>query len=257
MSEHAPEHGGQHGREVKHAGLTRQQWYIVGGIALVGVAYLLYKRHQASTAAAATTTAAGSSSNLGAGTGTCPDGSSVDCGGLCADGSTPVGCDQSGQLSTLQTELGNLQSSLAQGGGGGGGVTTVPVTSTPPATTPPAPNTPAPAAGGSPAPSGGGSWSYPAPTGLRASSVAKNGYYLNWNPVTGPQGQKPSSYTIATYDSKGQRVNQHTTVGPNTQTAEYGPGGKGLPKGTYHSNVWANGGPKAPPHATVQVTLTG
>ena len=100
-------------------------------------------------------------------------------------------------------------------------------------------------------------WAYPAPSGLQAYDVAAKGVRLSWNAVTGPSGQHPNSYTVATYDSKGRLVNQHDTTAGNTNTAEYGRGGKGLPKGVYHTNVWANGGPVAPPHATVQYTLKG
>jgi len=100
-----------------------------------------------------------------------------------------------------------------------------------------------------------GGWFYPAPAGLRASAVSDSGYSLNWNAVTGPTGQHPNSYTVATYDSKNKLVDQFVTGAGNTATKEYGKGGKGLPKGTYHSNVWANGGPTAPPHSTVQVAL--
>jgi len=124
-----------------------------------------------------------------------------------------------------------------------------------PATTTPVPAPPATPSGGSTA--ANAKWSYPAPGGLRVSSVAAKGYYLNWNPVKGPNGQTPSSYTVATYNAKGTPVNQHTTSPGSTQTAEYGQGGGGLPAGTYHTNVWANGGPQAPPHATVTVTLKG
>jgi hypothetical protein len=102
-----------------------------------------------------------------------------------------------------------------------------------------------------------GAWSYPAPTGLQVYDQAKTGVRLSWNAVTGPSGQHPNSYTVATYNAKGQLVDQFDTTAGNTNTAEYGKGGKGLPKGTYHSNVWGNGGPVAPPHATVQYTLTG
>jgi len=100
-------------------------------------------------------------------------------------------------------------------------------------------------------------WTYPAPTGLQAYDVAAKGVRLSWNAVTGPKGQHPNSYTVATYDSKNKLVDQFQTTAGNTNTAEYGKGGKGLPKGTYHSNVWANGGPIAPPHASVQFTLKG
>lgn len=100
-------------------------------------------------------------------------------------------------------------------------------------------------------------WTYPAPSGLQAYDTAGKGTRLSWNAVTGPSGQHPNSYTVATYNSSGKLVDQFTTTAGNTNTAEYGKGGKGLPKGTYHSNVWANGGPVAPPHASVQFTLKG
>jgi len=102
-----------------------------------------------------------------------------------------------------------------------------------------------------------GGWSYPAPTGLQAYDTAARGTRISWNAVTGPAGQHPNAYTVATYDSKGKLVDQFNTTAGNTNTAEYGKGGKGLPKGTYHTNVWANGGPVAPPHASVQYTLKG
>ena len=99
------------------------------------------------------------------------------------------------------------------------------------------------------------SWFYPAPSNLKASAISDSGYSLNWNAVTGPTGQHPNSYTVATYDSKNKQVDQFIVGAGNTATKEYGKGGKGLPKGTYHSNVWANGGPVAPPHSTVQVQV--
>jgi len=136
-----------------------------------------------------------------------------------------------------------------------------------------APLAPAPTAGGTagtptnPAPTGTSTqpkptttlnqWAYPAPSGLQAYDTAARGTRLSWNAVTGPAGQHPNSYTVATYDSKGKLVDQFTTTAGNTNTAEYGKGGKGLPKGTYHTNIWANGGPVAPPHASVQYTLKG
>lgn len=98
-------------------------------------------------------------------------------------------------------------------------------------------------------------WSYPAPKSLTAYSVAAKGYRIRWTAVRGPGGQVPSTYTVATYSSAGALVDQFTT--PSTDTAEYGKGGGGLPKGTYHTNVWANGSPQAPAHATVPVTLKG
>ena len=87
-----------------------------------------------------------------------------------------------------------------------------------------------------------------APHGLAASDVSSTGYTLHWSAVTGAKG-----YTVATYSAKGAEVDQFDVSG--TSTKEYGKGGGGLPKGTYHTNVWANGGAKPPPHATVTVTL--
>lgn len=98
-------------------------------------------------------------------------------------------------------------------------------------------------------------WSYPAPKGLAAYDVAAKGYRIRWTAVRGPGGQVPATYTVATYSSAGKLVDQFTT--PSTDTAEYGKGGGGLAKGAYHTNVWANGGPQPPPHATVSVTLKG
>lgn len=114
----------------------------------------------------------------------------------------------------------------------------------------PAPGTPTP--GSTPINKGG--WRYPAPTGLAASNVSDSGYQLTWQPVQGPNGQKPSTYTVATYQTNGVKVDQF--VSGSTTTKEYGAGGKGLHPGwTYRTDVWANGGPLAPPHASVTVTI--
>lgn len=126
-------------------------------------------------------------------------------------------------------------------------------------TGPGVPTNPSPVDPGQPKPTTTlpGSWHYPAPTGLKTVYVASKGVRLAWNAVTGPSGQHPNSYQVATYNSKGKLVNEHGTVSGNTSTDEYGPGGRGLPKGTYHTQVWAQGGPVAPPGATVQYTLKG
>lgn len=95
---------------------------------------------------------------------------------------------------------------------------------------------------------------YPAPAGLSAYSVSSTGYRIKWNAVTGPHGEKPTGYTVATYQMNGVQVDQFTTSG--TDTSEYGSGGGGLHPGwQYRTNVWANGGQSAPPHASVTVSL--
>jgi hypothetical protein len=120
----------------------------------------------------------------------------------------------------------------------------------------PSPVSPAPSSQPKPTTTIAG-WAYPAPSGLQAYDTAARGTRLSWNAVTGPSGQHPNSYTVATYNASGKLVDQFTTTAGNTNTAEYGKGGKGLPKGTYHTSVWANGGPIAPPHATASYTLKG
>jgi PASTA domain len=74
----------------------RSPWVWIGllGVALVGGAYLIYRRNQASTAAAATTTP------------------------------TTDQTDLQGEIATLQSEIADLQSSAAQGTGTGTGTTT-------------------------------------------------------------------------------------------------------------------------------------
>lgn len=95
---------------------------------------------------------------------------------------------------------------------------------------------------------------YPAPGGLSAYDVSSTGYRIKWSPVTGPSGEKPTGYTVATYQMNGVQVDQFTAG--STDTSEYGAGGKGLHPGwQYRTNVWANGGQQAPPHASVTVTL--
>jgi hypothetical protein len=120
-------------------------------------------------------------------------------------------------------------------------------------TTPGAPPGPTTTTPGS---SSGGSknWSYPAPKGLTATNVSDSGFGLTWQPVTGPQGQHPSTYTVATYQMNGVKVDQF--VSGSTTTKQYGPGGKGLHPGwQYRTDVWANGGPTAPAHASTVTTV--
>ncbi len=145
----------------------------------------------------------------------------------------------------------NTASGTSGSTGGDGGVATTPsgtATATPGA--PAGPTVPAP--GGPLAPKKG--WHYPAPSGLGISNVSDTGFQVSWNPVTGPQGQKPSTYTVQTWQQNGVKVDQQVTGA--TTAKVYGAGGKGLHPGwSYRTDVWANGGPEAPPHASAAVTL--
>lgn len=130
------------------------------------------------------------------------------------------------------------------------GTTTPSGTST---TTPGAPAGPTTPTTGAAAPKSS-SYQFPAPSGLQASNLTDTGFRLQWNAVKGPAGQTPTGYTVQTYQGN-TKVDQFSTQAGNTNTAEYGSGGKGLkPATTYVVNVWANGGPVAPPHSSISVT---
>src|SRR6266568_6088222 len=225
-------------------GLPRTQFFLIAGIgAGLIITFVIWRKKKSSSPAAAPSA------------GGCPDGSAPDASGNCPQ----TGTDLAGELATLQTEIADLQGNQGGGGSGGGfgggtgtGTGGGSAGSGSSAGTGTAGGTSG-AAGSTPGTSGG-SWHYPAPSGLHSHDVSSTGYQVSWNPVTGPSGQKPATYTVATYDSKGAEVDQFSSGA--TTTREYGRGGKGLPKGTYHTNVWANGGPQAPPHSTVYVTLT-
>jgi hypothetical protein len=149
-------------------------------------------------------------------------------GDTSGDGSAAGSVDTSGATTGATTPSGTS-------------TTTPPNTTTPPATT----------TTGAAAPKSS-NWQYPAPTGLTFPSVTDTGFGVQFNPVTGPQGQKPGTYTVQTYQGN-TKVDQF--VSGSTNTREYGSGGKGLkPATTYVVNVWANGGPVAPPHVSGTVT---
>ena len=86
-------------------------------------------------------------------------------------------------------------------------------------TTPPATTTPVKVASPAAAAPKSNNWRYPAPTGLQAYAVSDSGYSIRWNPVQGPNGQKPSTYTVATYTAGGTEggpvhaaVNEHEGI---------------------------------------------
>lgn len=100
-------------------------------------------------------------------------------------------------------------------------------------------------------------WTYPKPANLVVARKSRSGYVLKWDAVWSPGGHTPSTYSVYTYDNTtpSQLVN-HQDLVAGTQAAEYGPTGRGLPPGVYHTYVWANGAPSAPPHASVTVALS-
>jgi peptidoglycan hydrolase-like protein with peptidoglycan-binding domain len=86
---------------------------------------------------------------------------------------------------------------------------------------------------------------YPAPTGLEVGAVS---LALQWDAVT-VDGKAVASYSVEAYGLNGQLYVRET---PATNSVVL----TGLVSGwTYNILVWANGGPVAPPGATLQVTV--
>ena len=90
-----------------------------------------------------------------------------------------------------------------------------------------------------------GGTTYPAPTGLAVGSVT---LAVTWDAVA-VNGQAVAGYTVQAVGLNGQ-VYVHET--PTTNSAVL----SNLVSGwTYNIQVWANGGPGNPPHATIKVTV--
>jgi GH25 family lysozyme M1 (1,4-beta-N-acetylmuramidase) len=86
---------------------------------------------------------------------------------------------------------------------------------------------------------------YPAPTGLTAGPVS---LAVKWNPVI-VNGKAVASYTVEAVGLNGEVFVRET---PTTNSVVL----SGLVQGwTYNILVWANGGPVAPPHASIKVTV--
>ena len=91
-----------------------------------------------------------------------------------------------------------------------------------------------------------GNWSFPAPGNLKVTGAGKTSTQIkiSWSPVKGPGGQVPASYEVRIFRG-GQQIRENAVAGTSYTES-------GLSKGTtgLTINVWANGGPLAPPHAT-------
>ena len=212
----------------KYAGLTKQQWYIAGGVFVAALIYIVWRNKKNAAASTAGTTATNQGSNE------CTD----------ANGN-PVDCNQAfaQELADLANAMDQLQ---AQGGGAGGsGVTgtvgtvpaTVPTTTTgAPATTQPA-GTPVTSTGATAtktAPSSSKPGPPPTPGNVHATKVTSSSITVAWNKATGA-----TSYRIrVTYQS--QLVKQQTTASTTAtisglgadhtygvHLASVGPGGTG------------------------------
>lgn len=126
-------------------------------------------------------------------------------------------------------------------------------------TPPPAPNitvnTPPPATITTPTPTQKVN-QYPSPGGLGVAKVSSTSLKATWNNITSP-APAPQSYTIAVYSKAGKVVSQQTVNAPDTVGGKSTATITGLPANAtgLQVHVWANGGAKAPPHASSTVNL--
>jgi peptidoglycan hydrolase-like protein with peptidoglycan-binding domain len=85
---------------------------------------------------------------------------------------------------------------------------------------------------------------YPAPTALAVSAVTLT---VTWDAVT-VDGAPVASYTVEAVELNGAVAVRETPATNSVVLSNLTPGQ------TYNILVWANGGPVAPPHASIQVT---
>jgi len=225
--------------------------WLAGGVAAVWY----YEKKNASSAS---TTPAATQSSTGYGTDPAGNVGYIDpqSGYVYGSAEDIAALQSQGQVATNSYNTGGTGDTSGTGAAGGSvdtsgqttGTTNGSGTSTTTPGAPAGPTTPTPGAA-APKPN---NWQYPAPSGLTFPNVTDTGFGVQFNAVTGPQGQKPGTYTVQTYQGN-TKVDQF--VSGSTSTREYGSGGKGLKPATqYRVNVWANGGPVAPPHASGVVT---
>ena len=86
---------------------------------------------------------------------------------------------------------------------------------------------------------------YPAPTGLSVGSVT---LAVTWDAVA-VNGQAVAGYTVQAVGLNGQVYVRETPATNSVVLSGLVPGW------TYNIQVWANGGPGTPPHATIKVTV--
>lgn len=88
---------------------------------------------------------------------------------------------------------------------------------------------------------------FAAPPNLRAGK-ARVSLPVSWDPVT-LAGKQPASYTVAAYGLDGNRYAIKTATGTTCVLDGLNPGW------TYKIRVWANGGPVAPPHSEIRISV--
>lgn len=206
----APPRPGTRAPGKKYAGLTRNQWFIVGGVFVAALGYILWKRHQAAAAASST-----APTNQGSNECTDANGNPVDCNEAFAQ-----------ELAALQNQLDqNGAASGAGGSTGGGGWGSSTGTGTGTGTT-------TGTSDGSGLTTGGGipGWTQPvgapgtvpgtvaappktagAITGLAASSVTKTSFRASWKAAANATGYQYQVRNLATHTDQTSLVQTKST----------------------------------------------
>jgi Fibronectin type III domain len=236
---------------IEIAGKKVNKWVLIGGAGvLVAGGIYMFRRSSASTSAGSTTP---SSSAIDPVTGLpYSEDQTIDPN----TGLTYLAeAQEYGSVSAAEAALLGSNSSAYDYAGGGDssgtdtGSTTTTSTTTP--TTPATPTTPttptAPTTPTTPAPAKT-TYQFPAPSGLKVTSVGSTTVSISWNPVAAESGHSPTGYTVAVYQTNGKSVYQQVWQGTSGTIS-------GLHTAwTYHVNVWANGGTLAPANSSVSFT---
>ena len=204
----------------KYAGLTRTQWIIVGGVFTAVLAYLLWKRHQASAAAASQTpTSAGSNECTDA------NGNPVDCGELTAQELAAI----QNQLDQLAGQAGGSGGSGSTGASGGDGTGTT--TGTGATSTTPAPGTPT-SSGGATATKTAAKTAG-AVSGLASSAVTKTSFKVSWKAAANATSYAYIVRDLASHAQvkSGTTTATSVTVSGLKSGTDYNFGVQGLPGG--------------------------
>ena len=209
----------------KTAGLTRNQWIVVGGVFAAALGYILWRRHEASKTAATTTSTSASTSTSTA------------------------------TLAAIEEELAELANQQGGGGGGfsgGGGTTVSTSTGTGGVATSTTTGTKTSTTTGTPAAPAAGGPITVIPIGLHTTAVNTTSVQVAWTAPSVPSGQGPlTGYGCEVYLASGQSEGSSWSV-PKTQL--YANAG-GLKTGTtYHLNVWCLPAKSGGPHASVSFT---
>ena len=215
----------------KYGGLSRNQWFIVGGVFAAALGYILWKRHQASAAAASTS---GGTTNQGSNECTDANGNPVDCNEAFAQ-----------ELAGLQNAMDQLGAQSGGGGSSGGGGWAGSPGTTPAGTIPdtttgaPAVSQPSATPVTSTGTTAGTTKTAPKTAGaisnLQASAVTKTSFKASWQAAanaTGGYSWVVRDLASHTQTSAGTTKSTSVTVAGLKSGTDYNFGVQALPGGT-------------------------